>query len=129
MSGDCIEAKDPWGEPGPPGKPNILDWSPNHVDLSWKIPEKDGGAKITNYVIEVKENNMKDFLPHKTLTLAEVQAKGDMIFGKCDGLTEGYEYTFRVRAVNLASDKTWNYSLPSPPSESLMIKTRGVIYD
>ena len=126
MSGDDIIAKDPWCEPSPPGKPKILDWGPKHADLSWKIPEKDGGAKITHYIIEAKENNMKDFIQHKVLTVAEVQEKAGMIFGKCDGLTEGYEYTFRIKAVNLASDKTWNYSLPSPPSESLMIKTRYI---
>ena len=126
MNGNEIIAKDPWTEPGPPGKPNILDWGKTHADLSWKVPEKDGGAKITHYVLEAKENNMKDFIAYKTYTIAEVMEKGGVIHAKCDGLTEGYEYTFRVKAVNLASDKSMNYSLPSPPSESLMIKTRYI---
>ena len=39
-------------EPTPPGKPNIEDWGPNHCDLSWKIPESDGGAPITHYEVE-----------------------------------------------------------------------------
>ena len=39
-------------EPSPPGKPNIEDWGPNHCDLSWKIPDTDGGAPIIEYQIE-----------------------------------------------------------------------------
>ena len=27
-------------------------WGPNHCDLSWKIPDSDGGAPITDYEIE-----------------------------------------------------------------------------
>ena len=41
-------------EPSQPGRPNILDWGPNHCDLSWAVPESDGGAPITHYVIEIK---------------------------------------------------------------------------
>ena len=41
-------------EPSQPGRPNILDWGPNHCDLNWALPESDGGAPITHYVIELK---------------------------------------------------------------------------
>ena len=44
-------------EPSPPGKPNIEDWGPNHCDLSWKIPDSDGGAPITEYEIEFMVRN------------------------------------------------------------------------
>ena len=37
MSGDDILAKDPWDEPDPCGKPDIVDWSPNHADLVWDL--------------------------------------------------------------------------------------------
>ena len=40
------------GTPSPPGKPNIIGWGPDRCDLSWMIPESDGGAPITNYEIE-----------------------------------------------------------------------------
>ena len=41
-------------EPSQPGRPNILDWGPNHCDLNWALPETDGGSPITHYVIELK---------------------------------------------------------------------------
>merc|ERR1719402_98982 len=43
MKGDDILMKDPWDEPDPCGKPDILDWGPNHADLAWAPPESDGG--------------------------------------------------------------------------------------
>ncbi len=73
MLGDDILIKDPWGkrtkrrltkdhddqvipmspdEPTKPGTPQIVDWGPHHCDLSWKVPESDGGAQITHYEIE-----------------------------------------------------------------------------
>jgi hypothetical protein len=45
-------------EPTQPGRPNILDWGPNHCDLSWTPPESDGGAPITHYVIEMKVSSV-----------------------------------------------------------------------
>merc|ERR1719245_1216077 len=50
--------KDPWDEPDPCGKPDILDWGPSHADLAWDPPAFDGGAPITHYIIEQKEKNM-----------------------------------------------------------------------
>ena len=41
-------------EPSQPGRPNILDWGPNHCDLNWAVPETDGGSPITHYVIDIK---------------------------------------------------------------------------
>jgi hypothetical protein len=46
-------------EPTQPGRPNILDWGPNHCDLSWTPPESDGGAPITHYVIEMKVHTLR----------------------------------------------------------------------
>ncbi len=46
---------------------------------------------------------------------------GNKIKGKCDGLIEGQEYQFRIRAVNKGGP-----SKPSPPSESMIAKHRFI---
>jgi len=121
MKGDDILAKDPWDEPDPCGKPDIVDWSPTHADLVWDPPASDGGAPITHYVIEQKEKNMGQWVEGKTLTVKEVEALGNKIKGKCDGLVEGQEYQFRIRAVNKGGP-----SKPGPPSESMIAKHRFI---
>ena len=40
------------------------------------------------------------------------------------GLMEGYQYQFRVKAVNLGSTGLWNLSPPSGPSATMTAKTR-----
>lgn len=42
-------------EPGKPGKPEVVDWDKDHVDLKWEKPINDGGAPITGYIIEKRE--------------------------------------------------------------------------
>jgi len=121
MKGDDILMKDPWDEPDPCGKPDILDWGPNHADLAWAPPESDGGAPITHYVIEQKEKNMGQWVEGKVLTVKEVEEMGKKIKGKIDGLVEGCEYQFRVRAVNKGGP-----SKPGPPSESMIAKHRFI---
>ena len=106
-------------EPDPCGQPNIVDWGPDFADLTWAPPEWDGGAPITHYVIEMKEKNMNQWVEGKSLTVEEVQQMGNLIKGKQDGLIEGCEYKFRVRAVNKGGP-----SKPSPPSVSMIAKTR-----
>ena len=46
---------------------------------------------------------------------------GNKVKGKCDGLIEGQEYQFRIRAVNKGGP-----SKPSPPSESMIAKHRFI---
>ena len=60
MKGGDVCIKDPWGAPSAPGTPNILDWGPDFCDISFAIPESDGGAKISHYQVEIKENKMKN---------------------------------------------------------------------
>nr|CAD7400062.1 unnamed protein product [Timema poppensis] len=42
-------------EPDSPGKPLIMDWDKDHVDLEWPIPKSDGGSPITGYIVQKKE--------------------------------------------------------------------------
>jgi len=46
-------AKDPYGKPGMPGTPAVKDVSKGLVTIEWNAPTSDGGAEITNYVVEV----------------------------------------------------------------------------
>ena len=126
MKGGDICIKDPWGPPSAPGVPNILDWAPDFCDLSFAIPESDGGAKISHYQLEMRENNMNEFTKGPVFTVKEVQEKQGMIFARVRDLTEGYQYQFRVKAVNLGSTGLWNFSPPSGPSVTMTAKIRYI---
>jgi len=119
MSGDDILMRDPWDVPDPCGKPNVVDWGPDFAELTWAPPASDGGAPITHYVIEMKEKNMGQWVKGREMTVKEVQDMGGMIKGKQEGLVEGCEYQFRIRAVNKGGP-----SNPSPPSVPMIAKTR-----
>ena len=118
---------DPWKEPGPPGKPNVVDWGPDHADLTWAVPETDGGAPITHYQIEKNENNLGwevgELVPVEQLRLGK---EGGVVHGTCRGLNEGSEYKFRVKAINKRSTGELNPSRPSDPSGSMIAKTRYI---
>ena len=87
--------------------------------MQWTPPPSDGGAPITHYVIEMKEKNMGQWVHGKTLSLKEVQDLGNVIKAKQDGLVEGCEYQFRVKAVNKGGP-----GKPGPPSVPMIAKTR-----
>ncbi len=63
--------------------------------MKWVKPEHDGGAEITGYVIEMKEKFGKEWVVGKTI-------EGPITKATVEGLTEGKQYEFRVRAVNKA---------------------------
>ncbi|KRY50894.1 Twitchin [Trichinella britovi] len=103
--------KDPWDEPGKPGKPEITDSDKDYVTLSWTPPTSDGGAPIEKYVVECKEKNSKDWKPvgESAKTTATIN----------QGLKEGNEYQFRVIAVNKAGPGE-----PSQPSSIHVMKPK-----
>ncbi len=73
------------------------------ADLSWTAPEKDGGAKITHYIVEMRERGDSKWknIDKATSTTHTVT-----------GLKEGQEYEFRVIAENKAGQGP-----PSGPSK------------
>ena len=140
MLGDDILIKDPWGEdrtvfsfleryenlilstdePTKPGTPNVVDWGPNHCDLSWQAPESDGGAPITHYEIEFmvtfhlilslsaevslvdssqQEKNMGLWQSGKTIPASALRESNGLLHGTIDGLVEGCEYQFRIKVL------------------------------
>lgn len=42
-------------EPDRPGKPFAKDWDKSSCYLKWEAPASDGGAQITSYIIEKKD--------------------------------------------------------------------------
>jgi len=107
-------AKNPYDEPSAPGKPEVLDWDKNRVDLQWQTPESDGGAPIEKYVIERREKGKDQWTQGAEIGASETK-------GSCGGLTEGKEYEFRILAINKGGP-----SPPSEPSKFVLAKARFV---
>lgn len=81
------------GRPGPPVGPiKIEEVFAERIGLSWNPPIDDGGSKITNYVIEKREDNRK--------TWVHVSSEPKQCAYTVQRLTEGHEYEFRVMAQN-----------------------------
>ncbi|GAU87381.1 hypothetical protein RvY_00244-2 [Ramazzottius varieornatus] len=111
-----IIAKNPYDEPGEPGKPEVTDWDKDHVDLQWAPPTNDGGAPIEKYIVEMKDKFSNNWVPAK-----EVPAGPAPVKTTVDGLKEGGQYEFRVRAVNKAGPGN-----PSPPTKPILTKSRFI---
>ncbi|XP_033116214.1 twitchin-like [Anneissia japonica] len=105
-----IIAKNPYDEPDAPGKPKIVAYDRDHVDLEWASPKSDGGDKIFGYTVERKE-------PHgnRWVKVNKSPVMGNKMTAK--GLIEGKKYQFRVVAENRAG-----LSKPSEESDVVTAK-------
>lgn len=108
-----ILAKNPFDEPGKPGKPKATDWDKHFVQLRWDAPAFDGGAPITSYIIEKKDK-------HSTKWQKAAETIGNACECRVNDLLEGMEYEFRVKAVNKAGPGE-----PSDPSDKVIAKPRN----
>ncbi|KAJ8416941.1 hypothetical protein AAFF_G00328190 [Aldrovandia affinis] len=106
-----ILVKDPIDPPWAPGKPTVKDVAKTSAFLQWTKPEHDGGAKIESYVIELLKSGTVDWVRVADGVL--------MLEHFLKGLMEKQEYSFRVRAVNIAGE-----SEPSEPSDPVLCKER-----
>ncbi|KAK5968521.1 Twitchin [Trichostrongylus colubriformis] len=104
--------KDPWDEPGKPGRPEVTDYDADRIDLAWTPPTKDGGAPIEGYVVEVRDPDTKEW--------KEI-AKVPDTTASITGLKEGKEYQFRVKAFNKAG-----LGQPSDASEKQVAKPKFI---
>ena len=104
--------KDPWDEPGKPGKPVVTDYDADRIDLEWDPPMKDGGAPIEGYIVEMRDPDTKEWKE-----VAQVPDTNASI----KGLKEGKEYQFRVKAVNKAGP-----GQPSDPSDKQIAKPKFI---
>ena len=112
---DTVLAKDPWDLPGPPLDIEILDWDRCFVDLTWKPPLSDGGAEITNYVVECKEKFSTQWVKCHMTDSSRCEAKVE------DIIVEGKTYEFRTRAINKGGEG--EASIPTKP---VVVKSRFV---
>ena len=53
--------------------------------MSFTPPESDGGAKISHYQVEIRENKMNEFTKGPVYTIREVQEKNGLIHAKIRG--------------------------------------------
>lgn len=111
---EIITAKNEFDVAEPPGKPNVVDWGADHVDLEWKAPSDNGGSPITGYIIQKKEKNSPFWTKAATVS-------GNATKATVPDLREGAEYEFRIVAVNKAGE-----SEPSEPSDLVLCKHRNL---
>lgn len=107
---ECYVARDPCD---PPGKPEAVVVTREHITLQWEKPRYDGGSTITGYVVEKKELPDGRWMKANFTNVIENQFT-------VTGLTGGQNYEFRVTAKNGAG--VW-----STPSESVTIIAQDVI--
>ncbi|KAL1383363.1 hypothetical protein pipiens_013162 [Culex pipiens pipiens] len=107
-----VIAKDPYSEPSKPGRPTPINWSKDFVELEWTKPKSDGGAPISEYIIQKRDKASRKWQDAATIG-------GDRTRGMVEDVEEGHEYEFRVIAVNKAGP-----SEPSDISDSVVAKPR-----
>jgi len=82
-----------------------------NVTVFWSAPLDDGGTPITGYVIEYVHALIGQF----------VHPGADDRSWTMTGLTNGWEYSFRVQAVNMVGDGDWSplvYDTPASEPEA-----------
>lgn len=73
-----------------------MDIKKSHIDLTWRIPNSDGGSPITGYIVEYRESASNSLWSRTT------QSKIPDTNYRLDGLKEGKYYDIRVSAQNAA---------------------------
>ena len=97
-------------KPGKPDPPAITSANKSTVSLSWKPPSADGGAEITNYVVEHREEGLAKWTRATKDTISKTSYT-------VTGLTANSTYEFRLAAENKAG-----VGPPSEPSQPVAAK-------
>ena len=113
----------PTAVPSVPGGLNGAVWptvrlNPGEVELTWTIPTDDGGAVITDYVIERSTDGT-------SWTVVDDGVSTTPKF-KISGLTNGTPYSFRVGAKNAAGTGSWATvtAMPAGPPAAPTVTTQ-----
>lgn len=101
----CIQ---PYPElPSCPQTLEVADVNKDRVTLKWQEPATDGGADLTEYVVEMKKSKDSQYS-----VVAQVEPNTPFYTAK--SLREGQQYQFRVRAKNLVGTSQEAAELDSP---------------
>lgn len=79
--------------PGAPVKAAYIEVNATSIKMSWEPPLKDGGAPISNYIVDKRETSRANWAQVSS------KVKGDLQIN-VEKLIEGREYQFRIRAEN-----------------------------
>ncbi len=85
----------------------MADVNKDRVTLKWQEPATDGGADLTEYVVEMKKSKDSQYS-----VVAQVEPNTPFYTAK--SLREGQQYQFRVRAKNLVGTSQEAAELDSP---------------
>lgn len=94
-------------KPGKPNPPEIGSTTTNSISLSWQPPADDGGAEITNYIVEYRAESASKWITANKDVVAALSYK-------VTGLKKDVVYEFRISAMNKAG--TGPASDPSKPT-------------
>ncbi|KAL7882190.1 hypothetical protein AOLI_G00090390, partial [Acnodon oligacanthus] len=123
---ESFVARDPCD---PPGTPEAVTVSKNHVVIQWTKPQYDGGSKVTGYIVEKRDLPQGHWMRVNFTNVIETEFS-------ITGLTADQQYEFRVTARNAAgifsepSDSTGPITTKDeiePPSVSVDPKYKDVI--
>ena len=100
-------------KPGVPGHLRVFPHDTGALDVDWHAPASDGGSNITGYKVQWKESAGSWDTP---TDVSEETATGTT--HTITGLTDGVEYTVRVRAVNDAGEGSPSAEASGTPQEA-----------
>jgi len=103
-----INSSAPADTPGAPGSVNVKDYTKESVVITWDVPSIDGGAHVSNYIIEKRDANMKSY---KTVT---TECRKTLF--RISGLEQGVHYFFRVLPENI-----YGVGEPCETTEAVML--------
>ena len=105
-----VEAKYPFNVPDAPQNCKAKDITPTSCTVTFEPPKSDGGSSITGYIVERKQTSTSRWIRLNRDSI-------NKLIYKCNDLTEGLEYEFRIIAENKAGQ-----SEPSDPCKHFIAK-------
>ena len=116
-----------------PGTPNDLKAEGNGlpgIDLSWTVPDSDGGSAVTAYDLRYIESSADETVDANWTVVEDVwtTGSGDLQYTLA-GLTADTEYDLQLRAVNAMGDGPWSATVTGTPTAASACVTGGAVSD